>query len=305
MGVFSNYRYVKDYTPGFLIFENSIKSFPNGGDRMLGNNTVLTDLESSSYKLYLFDINTNSFKKLPCFKNKIKHMPLASDFIILNNGKIIIPVRYRHDFLSNVFIQNSEAILEKILIYDPKTDILYDNKLPVGLENYLFNIILPNDELIFISKDKSYIFDDTTNTFVLAEKNEIAKNKILIEQLKQYLIHSMEVKLEEFKLDNAIRIVPLKNDKFLLTCGEGHLDQYPYKSNTWKTAAKSCRNTIIFDYQTAQVKKGPMLKWVFPNVIIRASDNEIFLFNGWNSDKYPHNETIFNRIRPEVIKVPQ
>ena len=299
---FANYRYLTDYAPGILIFENCIKSF-DGVDRFYGNNTTLTSIESSLYRLYFFDVNTNSFEKLPSLKNKIKHMPLASDFIILNSGKIIIPVRYRHDSMPNALVQNTDEILEKILIYDPETNIFYDNPIPDGLKNYLFNITTSDNKVIFISKDNSYIFDDKTNKFVLAEKKEIIKNKILIKQLEVYLDFLMEVKIEEFKLYKAISIIPLKNNKFLLTCGGGHPDQYRYKSNLWKTAAKSCRNTVIFDYETAQVKKGPTLKWTFPSKIIRVSDNEIFLFHGWKLNKYPGNEQIFNKTRPETIRI--
>ena len=300
--VFVNYRYLADYAPGILIFENGIKSF-DGADRFYGNNTTLTPIESSLYRLYFFDVNTNSFKKLRSLKNRIKHMPLASDFIILNNGKIIIPVRYRHEYMPNALIQNTDAILEKILIYDPETNIFYDNPLPDGLKNYLFNIITSDNKVIFISRDNSYIFDDKTNKFLLAEKKETIKNKILIKQLEVYLDFLMEVKIEEFKLNKAINIIPLKNNKFLLTCGGGHPDQYRYKSNLWKTAVKHCRNTVIFDYETAQVKKGPTLKWSFPSKIIRVSDNEIFLFSGWKLNNYPGNEQIFNDTRPEIIRI--
>lgn len=124
-----NYLYVADYLPNYLIFENKIKKFFGGDDRQVGNNTYLSKEERLKYQLYLYNVEKNFLTKLPKLPQSVKHMPLPADFIVLDNGKMIVPIRYRNDKISSIqelFSENLYAKLESILVYDPTKNAFYN-----------------------------------------------------------------------------------------------------------------------------------------------------------------------------------
>lgn len=257
-----NYLYIMDYLPNYLIFENKIKKFFGGNDRKVGNNTYLSREERLKYQLYLYNVEKNFLTKLPKLPQSIKHMPLPADFIVLDNGKMIVPIRYRNDKISSIqelFSENLYAKLESILVYDPTKNAFYNLPPLKEMEHYLFYIKLPNNDVVFITENYTYTFNNKTNQFSEVSSQEKWKNRKTIAKLKNVLQEHLGIKIEEFSQSNAVNIVSLSKYRFLITCGSMHLSDAPLNLKAKEIAGKACLNTVIYDYKKDKVKLGPKL----------------------------------------------
>ena len=170
--------------------------------------------------MYLYNVDENLLIKLPKLPQNIKHMPLAADFIVLDNGKMIVPIRYRNDKISSIqelFSENLYAKLESILVYDPTKNAFYNLPPLKEMEHYLFYIKLLNNDVVFITENYTYTFNNKTNQFSEVSSQEKWKNRKTIAKLKNVLQEHLGIKIEEFSQSNAVNIVPLSKYRFLIT----------------------------------------------------------------------------------------
>lgn len=304
-----NYLYVADYLPNYLIFENKIKKFFGGDDRQVGNNTYLSKEERLKYQLYLYNVEKNFLTKLPKLPQSVKHMPLPADFIVLDNGKMIVPIRYRNDKISSIqelFSENLYAKLESILVYDPTKNAFYNLPPLKEMEHYLFYIKLPNNDVVFITENYTYTFNNKTNQFSEVSSQEKWKNRKTIAKLKNVLQEHLGIKIEEFSQSNAVNIVPLSKYRFLITCGSMHLSYAPLNLKAKEIAGKACLNTVIYDYKKDKVKLGPkLLRESLGAKFFPYSDNKdykVMIIGGFPTSDKNTAKVTQNWIRPQIIK---
>lgn len=280
-----------------------------------GFRTKLTKPE----KLYLFNNDDFSLTEMPPFALPLRYYPRPSDIIILTNGKIILPIRYKYKHYDpeeiDYYTNNSKAKTDHIEIYDPvqKKFIAETNK--DILEDNILHMVLPNNNVIFLNKNSTYIFFNETNKFLKADEELTKRNQKAVEKLAKLMYEHMGLDIEEIFGVKRARVVQLAPQKFLITCDIGHTFPFggSYNINTSlyslvkmnlnkQEKIQYCRNTVFYDYKKNIVKKGPkLLQPHFYAKIEQLDKNKFIIIGGDDGNRLSPNAKPNNRI--QFIKV--
>ena len=234
-------------------------------------------------RLLEFDVKKLTYKIFPKFAVKPKFFPYLGDFIILDNGKIIIPIRTtkcKYDY----FKKDCSVIWDHIEIYDPKTNSFTAEFNSDVLNHNLFRINLPDENILFINKNSSYIFNNKTNKFIKTQKQDEEKYQAAVNKIQQYLYNLMHIGLDEnilFSMER-IKIIPVNNEKYLITCGDAYYS-YPYYKK------RICRQTVYYNFTKNEVKPGP--KFLYPLFLCKirnTSDKTLMAICGSSSFGYDY-----------------
>ena len=229
-------------------------------------------------RLLEFDVKNFKYKIFPKFAVKPKFFPYLKDLIILDNGKIILPIRTLK--CKNEFpMRDCHIIYDHIEIYDPETNSFVAEFNNDVLNYNLFRINLPDGNILFINKNSSYIFDNKTNQFIKTQKQDEEKYQAAVSKIQQYLYDLMRIDFGENILSDGdkIKIIPLNNEKYLITCGDIYYLHPYYKKQT-------CRQTVYYNFTKNEVKLGP--KFLYPLYRCRLhnqSPNELMAVCGSTS----------------------
>ena len=263
----SKYEYLVPYINNYSLIMTSINN-PLNYNYIYGFKTKLTTPE----KLYLFNNDDFSLTAMPPFVLPLRYFPRPSDIIVLSNGKIIMPIRYKYIAPDDdaIRLNNSKAKTDHIEIYDPvqKKFIAETNK--DILEDNILHMVLPNNNVIFLNKNSTYIFFNETNKFLKADEELTKRNQKAVEKLAKLMFEHMGLDIEEiFGVDRA-RVIKLAPQKFLITCEHGHTVPFGTRGNintslyslikmdlNEQEKIRACRNTVFYDYEKNIVKKGP------------------------------------------------
>ena len=163
---------------------------------------------------------------------------------VLKNGKMIIPFKKlrRYDDGRNI---EEYVDIDHIEIYDPVQNRFFaENNPDILLDNY-FQIELKNNDVMFINKNSTWIFDNETNSF--READEILKlsNKDFVNYTNQVLNRELGLSLED-EVTQKLKYISLAPNQYLLTCGA--------KSNA---SDERCKHTVFVDYNNHPAQKGP------------------------------------------------
>lgn len=268
------FRYITDYNDDYaLIISNNIdKSHMDytirGG--MEGFNTKTTKKEN----LYLFNYNDFSLIKLPDFALKLNYYPILSDFIVLNNGKIIAPIRYRianPDSEISPYYSDIKAEVDHIEIYDPAQNKFIAETNKKVLKDNLFHIVFENNDVLFINKKSSYFFSNKKNKFIEAPKDITNENFHILDHLK-YLLSNLGITIDDLLTPRKAEIYELENGKFLITCGRAHIINMNRFRRISAAAQECCRNTVYLDFKNKVFVNGPKLS----NGDISIAEGKIF-----------------------------
>ena len=229
-------------------------------------------------KLYLFNNDDYSLKEMPSFAIPLKYFPRPSDIIVLNNGKIIMPIRYKYIAPDDraIMINRSKAETDHIEIYDPVQNKFIAETNKDILEDNILHIVQPNNDVIFINKNSTYLFINKDNKFIKANEELTRRNQQTVEKLAKLMFEHMGLDIEEIFGVERARVVQLAPKKFLITCDQGHTAPFGTKGkldisikalvradlNT-QEKIQACRNTVYYDYEKNIVQKGP--KFVKPH----------------------------------------
>lgn len=235
-------------------------------------------------KLYLLNLDTLTLESFTDFAVMPKRIPISKDIINLEDGTIIVPIRYkdkerefasfkekeiaRKDFYKKF---DNDFIWDHVEIYDPTTKNFKAEFNTDVLKENLFNFKLSNGNILFINQKDSYIFDINTHSFIKANKNTQKKCQAFINNVNDLLKKHLDLKLEEAST-KRIKYIKLNEKRYLLSCDD------------WSNAYKKkdlCNKTIIADFNEATAKIGP--KFLFSHInttAIPINDNKILFIGG-------------------------
>lgn len=231
--------YIKQYDVNTVLIGDSEYKCPNKF------RTKDASYRTSLSALYFLNLQNFKLKKLPSFnRSDIKNIS-GSEIVLLPNGKLIIPiVTYKNLKINPKEISYFDELIE---VYDPQKEIFILRKTNAIKDN-LFQINLKNGNILYINKNSSYLFINSRNDFIKADKSETQKNIALIKKIDELAKKQFGASLD----DNKLRIIKLSNTKFLLTGARSCYEHFPDPDTT-----KKCKQTIYFDYDKQIVKKGP------------------------------------------------
>lgn len=224
--------------------------------------------------LLLLDLKTFEYEFLPDFAIKPKYYPRIEDYTILENGKIIIPIR-------NVYCNNDVLFPQCTMKYD-HTEI-YDpisKKFSVEtsdvLEDNIFAVDLPDGNILFINRTSSYIFNNKTNKFERLTKSEEKKYQKVVYELQRLFTKLFGTNLYSRNQSKRkmFKVIKLDKDRFLITCS----DLYSWDN------LRRCKNTIYYNYTKDIVTEGP--KFLYSHIysdIKRMNNYKLMVIGGRNS----------------------
>lgn len=224
--------------------------------------------------LLLLDLKTFEYEFLPDFAIKPKYYPRIEDYTILENGKIIIPIR-------NVYCNNDVLFPQCTMKYD-HTEI-YDpisKKFSVEtsdvLEDNIFAVDLPDGNILFINRASSYIFNNKTNKFERLTKSEEKKYQKVVYELQRLFTKLFGTNLYSRNQSKRkmFKVIKLDKDRFLITCS----DLYSWDN------LRRCKNTIYYNYTKDIVTEGP--KFLYSHIysdIKRMNNYKLMVIGGRNS----------------------
>ena len=273
---FENSYLLSHNEDGLLFMSNSgqSKSYYKG---QINEDSILSNKES----LYYLNFKNLKVKKFPDFAKQPKYLPQREDILILDNGKIIIPIR-----INDVSLLESGSLWDHIELYLPESNkflAIMDTK---PLENNLFNIKLKNGDILFLNVDSTYIFKNDENKFILASLEEIEKNKVLVEQISNVTDYSYGEKIKK-NLLNKHKFIKVDDYEYLITCGNGVNFRRDYL----------CNKTVYVDYAKSIVAEGPKFLSPHRNSRIYKNDNNLFVLGG-----YTYNNK-FQEIRSDDVQI--
>lgn len=270
----NKYNYLTQYIDNYSLIMTFDNIDPKGYGFDYGFKTELTKPE----KLYLFNNNDFTLKEMPPFALPLKYFPRPSDIIVLNNGKIIMPIRYKYIEPDDraIMINSSKAETDHIEIYDPVQNKFIAETNKDILEDNILHIVQPNNDVIFLNKNSTYLFINKDNKFIKANEELTRRNQKTVEKLAKLMFEHMGLDIEEIFGVERARVVQLAPKKFLITCAQSHIMPFGTKGkldiaikaliradlNT-QEKIQACRNTVYYDYEKNLVKKGP--KFVKPH----------------------------------------
>ena len=162
-------------------------------------------------------------------------------------------------------------------------------------------MVLPNNNVIFLNKNSTYIFFNETNKFLKADEELTKRNQKAVEKLAKLMFEHMGLDIEEiFGVDRA-RVIKLAPQKFLITCEHGHTVPFGTRGNintslyslikmdlNEQEKIRACRNTVFYDYEKNIVKKGPkLLQPHFYAKIEKLDKNKFIIIGGDNGSSLP------------------
>lgn len=203
------------------------------------------DFLKKQERLYLANIGSQTLYPLPEFAKPIKVYPQKEDIRILKNGKIIVPIR--------AYVYRSKRLLmywDHIEIYDPNTNKFIAELNTEVLKENLFDVDLPNGDILFINKNSSWIFNNKNNKFEQVSDKERHKHEIAIFKLELLLKSIIRVDLTEPILEKT-KIIKLDSDKFLLTCGDSSY------SDELTGRTEMCKRTFYYNVTEDKLDWGP------------------------------------------------
>lgn len=268
-----------------------------------GFGTKLTKPE----KLYLFNSDDYTLTEMPALELPLKYFPRPSDIIVLNNGKIIMPIRYKYKHFNpdetglNYYSNNSKPTTDHIEIYDPAQNKFIAETNRDILEDNILHIVQPNNDVIFLNKNSTYLFVNKDNKFIKANEELTERNQKAVEKLAKLMYAHMGLDIEEIFGSDRARVLLLAPQKFLITCDIGHMytfDNTGDPNNAISSLNQSklsrnekiqaCRNTVYFDYETNIVKKGPkFLQQHFSAPIEQLTDDLFIVLGGDDGSTLP------------------
>ena len=309
------YIYLVKYTNNFsLVMSNNSRVGIHILDYGFRTNTKQPE------KLYLLNNNDFTLKEMPPFALPLKYFPRPSDVIVLNNGKIIIPIRYKYIAPDdkNIMINSSKPETDHIEIYDPVENKFIAETNKNILKDNIVHVVQPNNDVIFLNKNSTYIFINKDNKFIKAKEDLTQRNQKTVEKLSKLLIEHMGLDIEEIYGVERARVVQLAPQKFLITCAQSHIMSFCTEGQhdiTLKALIRAdlntqekiqaCRNTVYFDYEKNIVKKGPkFLQPHFYAEIEQLADNLFIVVGGIDRTYYKayEDKDSINR-RVQFIKV--
>ena len=278
------------------------------------NNAVLNDYNETIRqnttkfeKLYLFDNDNYSITEMPSLAQSSNYFPQKNDIIILNNGKIILPIIYKYvsDPSKNkwayAYSSNVKPITDHIEIYDPSQNRFIAETNKDILKDNILHIVQPNNDVIFLNKNSTYFFINKDNKFIKANEELTRRNQKTVEKLAKLMFEHMGLDIEEIFGVDRVRVIQLAPQKFLITCNSGHMapfDNIAEPNNSIKPLLKkdlgqretiqACRNTVYYDYEKNIIKKGP--KFIQPHFsaqIAQLSNNLFIVVGGKDFETRP------------------
>lgn len=204
---------------------------------------------------YLFDLTTGTKKQLPLFAIQTEVFPLKEDYKFLSNGKIIIPIRERYSDIKGTSISYYYK-WNHIEIYDPEKNVFMAETNTDVLDKNLFDIELPNGNVVFINKESIYIFDNKNNKFVRADLTHNEKYTKTVAKIQDLSAKTMGIELNNH-IDKTTKIIKIAPDKFLITCGD------KYYEGAYKKSTANCNQTVYYDFTKNKVTKGPT--FIYPH----------------------------------------
>lgn len=264
--------FLKKYNEKYLLFITNYNKVPLN----LFFNGYTSDYKWK-YKedLYLFNMESKELIKMPPFSTFAIYFPIPKDIKILNNGKIIIPIRScQREFIGEYCHSNWDHIeiyipQENRFVSEANTDVLKDN---------LFDIDLDDGNILFINKHTCYIFNNQKNSF---ERFNDTDEKIyldFVEEIRERLATSVGSSLEE-AIQERCRILRLNKHKFLIFNGD--YDSYKSYKSTLSEYEKRKSKTLIADFKEMTIKDGP--KFLYPHYtseIVRLDDSKFMVIGG-------------------------
>lgn len=234
--------------------------------------------------LYLLNLNTLTLEPFSDFDVMPKRIPISKDIINLEDGTIIVPIRYKNKEREFVSFEEKEIvrknfykkfdndfIWDHVEIYDPTTKNFKAEFNTDVLKENLFNFKLSNGNILFINQKDSYIFDINTHSFIKADENTQKRCQTFINNVNDLLKKHLDLKLEEAST-KRIKYIKLNEKKYLLSCDDW---SNSYKKNNL------CNKTIIADFDETKAKIGPNFIYNHINQTpIPLNDKEILFIGG-------------------------
>lgn len=281
-------RYDQNYEEKILKdrYKSKYQYLTNFGDKILM-------IEPDTKDLYTLDINTFDVEYFTQWYKKPDSIPNSDDIIVLSNNKIIIPIMKKgfsyYKGRGGLAIGDSKSTYDKyeldhIEIYDPKDNIFIANYDTYILKDNIFCIKKDNGDLIFIHKDKSYIFNNKSNKFYLADNKELQKNINDMNTLSFYANKYFLANLNKQTKDK-FKIINLSDNKFLITCSDKfYNDVWVSNPNLYN---QTCKQTLYYDYNDSVVKEGPKFIDLYPNSsFIHLNKNKTMILSGHEYVKF-------------------
>lgn len=253
----------------------------------------INTITSIPVRANLYNLSNGTKKELPKFAIPPKFFPMAEDYKFLSNGKIIIPIRDCNSKVRGINLY-CDYIWDHIEIYDPYLNKFIAETNTDVLDKNLFDIDLPDGNVLFINKESSYIFNNKTNTF---EKPDIQDQVKYANDVAT--IQDMSARLLGIELNNHItntsKIIKIAPDQFLITCG----NQCYYKYS--KKPTKVCNQTIYYNFTKGKITKGP--NFLYPHYFssIEKITNSNFMVIGGTSE-FESFDTYFNKLPNEYTQ---
>lgn len=222
-------------------------------------------------RLYLVNLQNFELKPLPPFALPLKYMPYRYDYRILDNGKIIVPIRACDRDLVGEYCKYTWDHIE---IYDPVSNTFTAELNTNLLDQNLFDIDLPNGNVLFINKYSSSIFDNKTNKFTKITSLDEMKYNIIVDKIQRTVAQHIGIELNE-PIQRTSRIIKIAPDKFLITCDHEYYT-YPYMREL-----QSCKRTVYYNFTKNKVTTGPdFLYHIYSSSIERLTDNKSMVIGG-------------------------
>lgn len=207
-------------------------------------------------KLYILNLSTFTLEKFSDFNIMPKYFPNPEDIRVLENGKIIIPIRNR---------KFSNIIWDHIEIYNPQTNSFSSEKNIDIFKDNIFDIKLENNDILFLNKTTGYIFSNSENKFInqnekLQNQNHIFINRFLNEIKNILLVDNIE----------DLKILKLSGNCFLII-----------RNSTYGTQYEDIfSRTIFVDYNNKIIREGPELKYIYPSDYFNISKTKSIIIGG-------------------------
>lgn len=273
------------YNNGMLFMTNNSEA-KNYFNRGLEANNILSKKEN----LLFLDFSTLKVEKFPDFSKQPRFLPQKEDVLILDNGKIIIPIKIEDK--SFYYGDDRTAIWDHIEVYLPKENKFISLTDTKPIENNIFNINLENGDVLFINLDSTYLFKNDENRFVTVSKKENEQNKLAIHEISYIANYSFGEEIRNLILHRH-KFIKLDNDKYLITCGYGVTFKKDYL----------CNKTVFFDYTSKIVTEGP--SFLYPHmdsVIYKNRNNSLIVLGGVKYKSIPFSYKRILNDRVQVIE---
>lgn len=240
-------------------------------DHLINNGYTSEYTLKQPERLYLVNLQNFELKPLPPFALPLKYMPYRYDYRILSNGKIIVPIRACDRDLIGEYCKYTWDHIE---IYDPVSNTFTAELNTNLLDQNLFDIDLPNGNVLFINKYSSSIFDNKTNKFTKIDSLDEMKYNIIVNKIKRTVAQHIGVDLNE-PIQRTSKIIKIAPDKFLITCDREYYN-YPYMQEL-----KSCKRTVYYNFTKNKVITGPDFPYhIHSSSIEHLTDNKLIIIGG-------------------------